>query len=113
MGSTNEVQTQSRVEKETSVKDFEMYDVALHENKGEANEHRERKNSIDDTGKEKGMEKETDQLKESDSLEIQVFERSAKNENPINWDGLVEDVFKKEIVQMVEDMRKKEGANKM
>merc|ERR1712198_624094 len=113
MGSTNEVQTQSRVERVMSVKDFEMHDVDLHENKGEANEHRERKKSIDDTGIEKEEEKETDQLKESDSLGMLVSERSAKNENPINWDGLVEDVFKKEIVQMVEDMRRKGSATQM
>ena len=29
-----------------------------------------------------------------------------QDENPINWDGLVEDVFKKEIGKMAEDMRK-------
>ena len=28
-----------------------------------------------------------------------------QEENPINWDGLVEDVFKKEIGQMAEDMK--------
>ena len=94
-----------------SVKDFEMCDDDIHGNKGKANEHRERKKSIDDTGIEKEEEKEIDQLK--DSLGMQVSEKSTKNENPINWDGLVEDVFKKEIVQMVEDMRRKGSATQM
>merc|ERR1712198_276303 len=107
MGSTNEVQTQSRAERVMSVEDFEINDVDLHEIKAEANEYRERNDNIDDTGKEKEEDKETDRLKESDSLGMLVSEKSAKNENHINWDGLVEDVFKKEIVQMVEDMRKK------
>ena len=30
-----------------------------------------------------------------------------QTKNTINWDGLVEDVFKKEIGQMAEDMQKK------
>ena len=30
---------------------------------------------------------------------------SHQDENPINWDGLVEDVFKKEIGQMAEDLK--------
>ena len=30
---------------------------------------------------------------------------SHQDENPINWDGLVEDVFKKEIGQMADDMK--------
>ena len=30
---------------------------------------------------------------------------SNQDENPINWDGLVEDVFKKEIGQMAEDLK--------
>ena len=33
---------------------------------------------------------------------------SSHTKNSINWDGLVEDVFKKEIGPMAEDMKKKQ-----
>ena len=33
-----------------------------------------------------------------------------QDENPINWDGLVEDVFKKEIGQMAEDLKETKPA---